>query len=258
LILDGSGSPHSHSLKPSQAKLLANADVIFWIGPALETFLQKPIRTVGAAALTVELGNLEGLVKLNNRGFEDFQISKPSAEHNHGTADPHIWLNPDNARIIAQNITTALARADPANAETYNINASSLLLKLDELTEETSTVLATVKDRPFLTHHDGYQYFETRFGLTSKGSLLSNSDILPGARHIAQITKKLKVLGNICVFTEPQLSQKLISTIAQDTNIKIAQLDPLGINIKNGPDLYFKLIRTMANSFHDCLSTTKL
>ena len=214
LILDGAGSPHSHTLKPSKAKLLAKANIIFWIGPELETFLQKSINTIGVSATSVELEKLDGLIKLLNRDFEDFEGSSHSADHDHGTNDPHIWLDPDNAKIIAQNIAATLARADPDNAAIYKTNADTLLLQLDNLINETDTKLAAVKDRPFLTHHDAYQYFEARFGLTSKGALISYSEIVPGARHIAQIIKKLKKLGNICLFTEPQLSQKLIKSVA--------------------------------------------
>ena len=257
LILDGSGTPHSHSLKPSKAKLLANANIVFWIGPELETFLQKPIQTIGASAISAELGNLNGLVKLTSRGFVGFHKSRPPVEGSHATTDPHIWLNPDNAVIMVQNIANILARADPSNADAYKLNAITLKLELEKLAEKTAAKLATVKDQAFLTHHDAYQYFEARFGLASKGALLSNSEIVPGARHISQITKKMKTLSGICLFTEPQLSQKIVEAVAQNTNIKIARLDPLGSNIKIGPDLYFTLIRIMAKSFHDCLSTTK-
>ena len=255
IILNGSGSPHSHNLKPSKAILLAKANMIFWIGPELEAFLQKSINTIGASAISVELGKLDGLNKIPNRDFDDFENPSRSAEHDHGTTDPHIWLDPENAKIMALNIATTLAHADPDNAATYKSNANILLIQLDNLSKETSAKLATIKGEPFFTHHDAFQYFEARFGLTSKGALISNAEIVPGARHIAQITKKLKTLGAICLFTEPQLSQKLINSLAQDTNIKIAQLDPLGTNIKNGAELYFVLIRTMTKSFYDCLST---
>lgn len=260
LILDEPGSPHSHTLKPSKAKLLAKAKVVFWIGPSLETFLQKSINIIAASATSVELEKQDELIKLPNRDFEDFENTVHSTNHDHGThgtVDPHIWLDPHNAIIIANGIASTLTSADPVNAALYRTNAGILIKKLENLSKKVDVQLAAFKGQPFLTHHDAAQYFEARFGLTSKGALFSNSEIVPGAHHIAKITKKINELGSVCLFTEPQLSQKLVNSLAQGTHIKIAQLDPLGANIKPGPDLYFELVSKMAVSFHDCLSATK-
>ncbi len=250
LIIDGPGTPHSYALKPSKARLLAKADLIFWIGPALETFLQKPVQTIGAKAQSIELASVNGLVMRNIRQINDFKAANTDSQ-----IDPHIWLDPQNAKAMAQNIAKALIIKDPANADKYQANLQNLLEKLDALTRKVQARLAPVKNRPFITYHDGYQYFEARFGLNSRGVLIVNPEVKPGARYIQEINNRLEQAGKICLFTEPQFSRKFLETIAENSRAKIALLDPLGSNIAPGPELYILLVEAMAKAFTECFSS---
>jgi len=254
LILDGSGTPHGYALKPSKARLLANADIIFWIGPGLETFMQRPVKTIGSAARSVELMNSSGLIVYPSRDFDQDEHSGETEKHDHGSFDPHIWLDPQNAKKMASTISAELIRSDPENADLYQKNTRNLVARLDELTDKTMMLLKPLKGRPFITHHDGYQYFEKRFGLSSKGALIANPEILPGVGHALKIRDSLKSIGSACLFTELQFPQKFVTVITENTNTKVALLDPLGSEIRPGPALYFKLMNVMAKSFHGCLS----
>ncbi len=250
LIIDGPGTPHSYALKPSKARLLAKADLIFWIGPALETFLQKPVQTIGVKAQSIELASVDGLVRRNIRQIDNIKATSTDSQ-----IDPHIWLDPQNARVMALNIAKALINKDPENADKYQANLQNLLAKLGALTREVLARLTPVKNQPFITYHDGYQYFEARFDLKSSGVLIVDPEIKPGARHIQEINNKLKQSGKICLFSEPQFSQKTLETIAENSQAKIALLDPLGSNIAPGPGHYLLLIKAMATAFADCLSS---
>lgn len=255
LILDGAGTPHSYALKPSKARLLAKARIVFWIGPGLETFLQKPVQTIASAARSVELGKSNGLVRHEIREFDSADVSGAHSHDAHDTFDPHFWLDPQNAKVMSKNISAELIKADPKNAETYQKNTEALMLRLGELQSQTQALLANVSAQPFITYHDGYQYFEARFGLNSHGAIVVNPEISPGAKRILQIREKLKFSGNICLFTEPQFSQNIISAVSENTEARVANLDPLGSKLAPGPGLYFELIKAMAKSFHECLSS---
>ena len=291
LIVDGAGSPHNWALKPSQAQMLESANVIFWVGPEMETFLKKPMETVGARASSVALLEAHGLIKLRFReggAFDDHghdkeddhgesdhvkkKIDNVSHSHNddahytketaegshagegHGKFDAHIWLDPINAKAIVHIIEEALVVADPSNAAKYEANAEVMMRKLDALISEITNNLESVHDKRFIVFHDAYQYFENRFDVTASGSITVSPEVVPGAARIKEIQAQVKKLGAICVFSEPQFEPKLVSTIMEGTQAKSGSLDPLGAALDSGPDHYFQLIQNMAASIRTCLS----
>ena len=275
LIVEGAASPHTYALKPSQARKLQNTDVVFWVGHELEAFLEKPLEAIASDAKSVELIDAHGLVKLafreggafDDHGHDDHDDHAEDkhddhddhdhddhADHNHGEFDPHIWLDPVNAKALVHEIEEVLSAADPANAETYEANAMATMAKLDELTEEISVQLSSVKDKGFIVFHDAYQSFEKRFGLTAVGSITVSPEVMPGAERIHDLQDKVQDLSATCVFSEPQFEPKLVATVTEGTNAGTGVLDPHGATIEDGPELYFTLLRNMANSFEDCLS----
>lgn len=266
LLIDGAGSPHAYSLRPSQARALEQADVIFWVGHELETFLEKPIETLGADAQAVSLAEGEGIRLLPYREGGEFGDHDHDAEgeheehaesehgHAHEAMDMHIWLDPENAQAMVETIRLALANADPANAGRYDTNAAALKERLERLTADLEAELTPVKDRPFVVFHDGYHYFENRFGLEAAGAITVNPEVSPGAERLSEIRDRLQDLRAACVFAEPQFEPKLVSVVIEGTNARSAVLDPLGASIDNGPDLYFNLLRQMADSFRQCLA----
>jgi len=175
-------------------------------------------------------------------------------EHAHGAFDPHVWLDPINAKAIVHEIEEALSKADPENASKYEANAEAVGAKLDALVTEVSAEIKSVKDKGFIVFHDAYQNFEKRFGLNAVGSITVSPEVVPGAARIAEMREKVKDLSATCVFAEPQFEPKIVTTVTEGTNAKTGVIDPLGASIENGPKLYFTLLRNMAKSFKDCLS----
>ena len=107
LIVDGYASPHGFAMKPSHAKMLQEADLIFWVGEDLENFLEKPLKSIAKKAEKIELMEIKGLTKLKFRernifdGHDDHGHDEDGHEgHAHGEYDPHIWLDPENAKVI--------------------------------------------------------------------------------------------------------------------------------------------------------------
>ena len=318
LIVDGAASPHTYSLKPSQAQEIAKADAIFWIGHTLEPFLEKPLETIGANARQIELMDNSGLEKLGFReggAFEghdhddhddhkdhddhdedhddhddhkdhdedhdddddhndhddhdeDHDDHKDHDDHDEdhddhdgheghahaaGESDPHIWLDPQNAKPMLAHVAHVLGDLDPANKAVYDANAALAMKRIDQLISTIEADLHSHKDGGFILFHDAYQYFERRFGLAATGAISINPDVAPGAKRMSEIRQ---ILGNPevkCVFTEPQFEPKIVAAIIDGTDKSSVEIDPLGVNIKAGPDMYFTLLQNMSASFKSCL-----
>ena len=288
LIIEGAGSPHAYAMKPSQARMLEQADLVFWVGPEIEAFLEKPLETIASKAKSVELIRSHGLIKLRMREGGTFEAhehdegnhhekkteadhtekrhhdhgkkEKVRHDHDHGHGDEefdaHVWLDPVNGKVLVEAIAKALMEVNPANVAKYKANANAIATRLDKLNSQIAAELKPIGDKRFIVFHDAYQNFEKRFGLTAAGSITVSPEVVPGARRVKELRAKVKETGVTCVFAEPQFEPKLIATVVEGTSAKSGVLDPLGASLENGPDLYFKLIRNMAKSFSTCLSAT--
>ena len=260
LIVDGNNSPHSFQLKPSHAKMLEQADIIFWIGEDLENFLEKPLATIAKKAEKIELLEIKGIKKLKFRErniFEEHDDHGHDAkkeehddddDHGHGEYDPHIWLDPINAKIILNEITEHLIENDSKNASTYKSNLAKALAEIDKLIIDVITETNT--DLNYVVFHDAYQYYENRFNVNILGAMTVNPDVMPGAEQIHEIHEVIEHDNVNCILSEPQFNPDIIKSIDKDTSVKTGVLDPLGANLKPGKDLYFDLIRNMSASFN--------
>ena len=269
LIVRGAASPHTYAMKPSDAKALAAADLVFWIGPELEGFLDKPVTANAKKATSVTLLEAPGVTLLDAReggaweahdhGHEhkhdhDHKHAHED-EHGHDEVNTHIWLSPANARAMVAAIAEALSAKDPANAAAYTANAERTARSIDALDAELKTMLAPVAGKPFVVFHDAYQYFEAQYGLNGVGAITVNPERRPSAKRLSEIRAKIGGLGAACVFAEPQFEPALVNTIVEGTPAKKGVLDPEGADLKDGPGLYPALMRNIAASLKDCLGS---
>ena len=278
ILVDGSSSPHTFQLKPSHAQMLQDADIVFWIGEDLESFLETPLESIATNAKKITLMELDDIELLKFRekhifeehaehddhgdeheeGHDEHEEGHDEHEdehghhdeHNHGEFDIHFWLDPAIAKVIVKNIAEELSNIDVANKATYEANASKAISELDELIAETK--LKINKNATYVVFHDAYQYFEERFGIEVLGALSVNPEILPGAKQLAEIREVIEHENVNCIFSEPQFNPSIAKTIAADTGVKAAVLDPLGAELDPSKDLYFDLIADMASSFSGC------
>ncbi len=264
LLVQGGASPHTYVLRPSDAKALRDAQVVFWVGEGLEGFLQKPLAALAGRATVVELLEAQGLTRLPARagGIRDGHAEDAHAHehdhghdgHDHGDWDPHFWLGPQNAKRAVEIVRATLSAADPANGAIYARNAQDLARRLDALDGELQTLLQPVRQVPFLVFHDAYQYLEHRYGLAAAGAVTISAEQRPGARRIAEIRAAIKAAGVRCIFHEPQFPTALIDAIVEDTGVRTGTLDPLGAELAPGPEAYFGLMRNAAMALRQCLA----
>jgi len=247
LMIPGGASPHAYALRPSDTATLAEADVVFWVGEGLEAFLAKPLATLAGRARVAALAEMPGLVLLPARAVRD------GAGDRGGSADPHVWLDPRNARAAVEAIAATLSAADPSHAETYRRNAAATAARLDRLDRALAARLAPVQDIPFIAFHDALRYFEARYGLTSAGTVVAHPERPPGARRVRAL--RTEVLGGRvrCVLAEPQFAPALLETLVSGSAARLGTVDPLGADIPPGPGAYFALMEALAAAIVECL-----
>jgi zinc transport system substrate-binding protein len=285
LLLKGGASPHTASLRPSDAAALQGADVVFWMGEDLETFLVKPLTALPEKADIVALASAPGvrLLPVREGGVWDEhhhargaghgrnahehadEHAEAAADHDHGeddhgedghgegALDMHIWLDPENAQAMATAMARALAAADPARADVYTANAAALHQRLTALDEDLRRTLAPVAGKPYIVFHDAYQYFEARYGLSPAGAITFSPERAPGAKTLSEIRERIRTSGAVCVFREPQFEPGLVKTVTAGSFARVGVLDPIGADIPPGPDAYPMLLSKMASSLRGCL-----
>lgn len=291
LLVRGAASPHTYSMRPSDARALQGAEVVFWVGHGLETFLEHPLEALGGDARVVELGATEALMLLPMRaggvwaeqdhghqeasgddaghggshaGHEQVAEHGARGEDHHahdeehhaheGGSDMHLWLDPRNAEVMVERIAVELSEADPGNAPIYARNGAELRARIGQLDRALAEKLAPVRDRPFVVFHNAYHYLEHRYGLTAAGSITVSPERPPGAQRLRAIQDRLAELGAACVFAEPQFEPALVETVVEGTDAGKGVLDPEGASYKQGPELYFDLMHGLADSLRACLA----
>jgi zinc transport system substrate-binding protein len=248
LLIGGAMSEHSYALKPSDARKIERAAVIFEVGPDLETYLIGPLATLGGHSEVVVLERAAGVRLLPARRGGIWGV-----DPHDGPSDPHIWLDPHNAVAMTRAIAEALCKADSAHAGIYRANAAREADALAALDRELAAKLAPIRSRPYLVFHDAYHYFETRYGLHPAGAVTVAPDRPVGPRRIEDL-RRVVVSGQVaCIFREPQFAPKLIQSLGEGTNVRLGELDPLGADLIPGPRLYPELLRKLANSLTGCL-----
>ena len=282
LIVDGYASPHGFSMKPSHAKMLQNADLIFWVGEGMENFLEKPLNSIAKKAEKIELMETKGLqvLKFRERNIfdehdhddhddhakkeddhddhdhddhgkkEEHDDHDDHEGHNHGEYDAHIWLDPINAKVILFEMSKHLIELDAKNESVYRDNLSKAYNEIDKLTKDVTAELD--QSVASIVFHDAYQYFEKRFNVNILGAFTVNTDVMPGAEQLVEIREIIEHDKVSCVFSEPQFNPDIIKAVAKDMNIKTGVIDPLGATLNPGKDLYFDLIRNISSSFKGC------
>ncbi|MEN9061973.1 zinc ABC transporter substrate-binding protein [Ponticoccus litoralis] len=189
----------------------------------------------------------------HDHGDHDHGAGHDHAHGGHSGSDPHVWLDPGNARVWLGAIAETLSELDPENAARYRENAASAQAELDMLIGSVSAELEPVRERPFVVFHDAYQYFEQRFGMAAAGSISLSDSTAPSPARIAEVHQKVSELGVACVFSEPQFNPGLVRTVLQGTEAGTGIIDPLGADLKPGTGMYPALIQTMADTLRDCL-----
>ncbi|WP_375688157.1 zinc ABC transporter substrate-binding protein [Pseudooceanicola sp. LIPI14-2-Ac024] len=304
LLIQPGVSPHGYALRPSEARMLSNADIMVWVGEASTPWLHETLDSLAPDAASMELLEVEGTRVLAPReganfaahdhdhdhgdhaegahdddhadhseeGHDHDHADHAEADHDHAEhadddhdhaghdhddhaheeVDPHAWLDPRNAQVWLGAIAEALAKADPANAATYRDNAAKAVADLDALQARIQAQIDTLSGE-FVTFHDAYQYFETRFDYPAHGSLSASDAVDPGPARIAELHDMVASDGIVCLFAEPQFNPRQVNTLADDLGVRTGTLDPIGAGLEPGAEHYAALLSGLADGLSACL-----
>ncbi|MBI1953994.1 MAG: zinc ABC transporter substrate-binding protein [Proteobacteria bacterium] len=244
LLLKDSLSPHHSFFKPSQIKKLSSADVIVWIGPSYETSLQTALNSLEKKQ-KIQLDKIE-----TKEGF-----LQPRFIHYHHDVgiDGHFWLDPLYAKEIVHILAQTLAKLDHDHASLYYANEEKLLAKLDQLHQDIQTKLDSIKNQPYMIEHDGLQYIDHRYGTKCVEVVHINPDSSFKAAHFTELRNRL-LSGEIkAFFFESMINSKIAKTLTEGTSVKVGTLDYLGVDIPEGLDAYFTILRRLVYEMVQCL-----
>ncbi|WP_349625030.1 zinc ABC transporter substrate-binding protein [Halomonas sp. SCS19] len=278
LVIQPGASPHGYAMRPSEAEALAQADVVFWVSDGLTPWLAKTRQSLAADAQQVELMESAGTQRLTYRQGATFEAHDHDEHeehegrghheghdgheheqhaghdhHDHSGWDPHGWLDPVNAQAWLDAIATSLAELDPDNADIYRHNAEEARSELDDLIDELETRLQQTQGTRFIVFHDAYQYFERRFDVPAAGAISLGDASDPSPARIREIQQRVAELGVQCVFREPQFNPALVDSVFAGTGVETSLvIDPLGVDLPLGTELYPALLRQLADGVARC------
>ena len=225
-VIRAGQSPHTFEPTSKLLAELAKAKIYFAIGFPFEKRLLRKIRGVNPDLRVV---HTEGGVKLSKE-------------------DPHIWLSPRFAKIQAETIDLALAKADPENAKAYAKNLKRLLAELDRVDKKIAGELAPYKGRTFYVYHPAFGYFAAAYGLEQVS--VEHEGKEPGASDLAAFIEGAKARGATVIFVEPQFPKRQAEVIAKAIGGKVVTLDPLAED-------YLTNLETIAQKIRDALKTER-
>lgn len=265
VLLPTGASPHDFSLRPSDIRSINSADLVVWVGPELEGFMAKPLANhPDALALT----QVEGM-PLFNYATQDSHDSHDHDDHDHAAhehgdhdegheghhhegVDPHIWLGPTQAKVIAKAIASELGKLDPANQARYDANLAAFDTKVDAKDKVIAGQMKAVNEKGYFVFHEAYGYWERHYGMSSKGHFTVSPERRPGAKTLVDIRKALEEKQASCIYAEPQFSPAVIESVARNTGAKVLLLDEVGEQVPLGPDGYPQFMQQLADAFAQC------
>ncbi|MBI1821400.1 MAG: zinc ABC transporter substrate-binding protein [Nitrospirae bacterium] len=235
-LLTGMESEHTYTPKPSDILAIKKAQILVQIGLGLEVWVQGLISNAENPGLLV-LTTSDGIPLIRE---EEKHIESDDARHNEA-GNPHIWLDPENAKNMVRKITEGLIKKDPAGKDFYLKNQGIYLMKLDGMETSLLNELKVLKNKTIVTQHSAWPYFTRRFGFRVAGNIMTQIGSEPSAKQVKDLINLIRKNNIRVIISEPQLSPKIPQILAAETGAKLIVLSPLTGAIP-GTETYLSLI----------------
>ncbi len=256
VLLPTGASPHDFSLRPSDIRSIQGADLVVWVGPELEGFMAKPLAKHPHVLTLTRVEGMQLFDYAKQEGHEEHADEGHDHDghegHHHEGVDPHIWLGPTQALVIASALSETLSAQDPANAERYRANLLTFKAKVAAKDKLISEQMKAVNQKGYFVFHEAYGYWERHYGMSSKGHFTVNPERRPGAKTLVEIRKALQEKQASCIYAEPQFSPAVIESVARNTGAKVLLLDEVGEQVPIGADGYPQFMQQLADAFAQC------
>ncbi len=252
LLLKSNNSAHTFHLKPSQIRMIEDADLVVSIDDKFEIGLRKALKNLNSKN-RVEIMSLNNLVLHQYRADKIYEKDNQEHDQETSTYDMHLWLDINNMKKIAHHIYLLLVNVDPVNTNRYNQNLQLLTSKLDALETEIEAQMLPFSSKIYATFSDTIQYFEKKYRLGRPiivtpyhGARLSINRTLASKNTMNDFEVSCLIYG-----TEVRKSQ--ISVLSEGLNLKVHRIDILGQEFSAGPEQYFNLMKKISNQVASCL-----
>lgn len=254
LLLDRGADAHDFQLRPSQARALAGADLVIWIGPEMTPWLDRALQARHGGQV-IPLLATPG-TRLRAYGGDPADDGVPADEGNrHVGTDPHAWLDPAILAAWIGRIADALSAVDEGHATLYRANAALAQTRLEALDQTLANGFAPARGKGLVFGHEAYGYLADRYGLSVVGSLGEGDASAPGAAHVADLRARAEKGDVACAFPEAGHDPHGIEQLVAGTGARLGRpLDPAGQELEPGPDLHIAVLEAVATAITDCLS----
>ena len=216
--------PHDWEPSTNDLKNLEKADMFVYNGADMETWADD-LLTSKSDSLRVVMAS-ENVELMTTDGKHEHAHEHEGADHHHGNFDPHVWLDPENAKTEMETIKDALAEADPANAQTYQANFDKYAAELDALDKEYSDTLSPLPNKTIVVAHEAFGYLCAAYGLEQVGIEGLSPDSEPDPGRMAEVIDFVRANNVRTIFFEELVSPKVAQTIASETGAEAKMLNP--------------------------------
>lgn len=221
----------SHDFEPVASDLakIERADLILRHGIGLDDWLNRSLSASKARTVTVTEGIALKKPAIEH-GHEDEEDESEHADEDEAHADeegldPHVWHDPDNVKVMVDNIAAALTEADPEQGDTYKARAEAYKQALDETKAEVQAIIDEIpqENRKLVTNHDAFGYFARAFGLEIVGAVIpsASTEAEPSARQTAELLETIERENVRAIFAESSVNSTLARTLANDAGVMI-------------------------------------
>lgn len=260
LLLPPGASPHTFEISPQEVKNLNSTNLLLFAGAGIDlwanTIVKENINQSRNDYVAIDLSQVVELQPFGESDNHDDEEGENEPEnddkHAPGEMDPHYWLNPDNAALIAQEIASQLTYFDPENRDYYEQNASTFISNLEERAVAWQEDIDNLSKKEIIVYHDAWFYFANYFNIDILASLEPFPGKLPSPKYLQEVNEIIEENNINVLFIEPQLSPDQARAMAQNLVADIEVLDPLGG--VEGRETYIDLIDYNVNTIVNALS----
>jgi len=225
-IAKGYQDPHFVEAKPSYLLKLRDADLLIAVGLELEIgWLPVLVKDSRNPKILAGKGYLEASTDCEILEKPTGQLTRAGGDI-HPFGNPHFWLDPNNGKIMAQNIAQRLSELDPANANFYQSNLDIFVSKLAEKQKQWEGLIEPYRGTKIVTYHNSWPNFAKYFGLDVIGYVEPKPGIPPSPSHIFKLVNQMKEENCKVILMEPYFDIKTPESIARRSGANVAVVPP--------------------------------
>jgi len=249
LLLQPGKNEHTFDPTPKDVEEVSRSQIGVMVGLGLDPWMEKLMKDAAPKARVLKVGD-----RVPSRTIDAEAIGEEEAhaahagkdddddhDHEKGQIDPHVWLDPQNARLIVRAFAEEIAKIDAAHANDYRARADTLDKELEALDKELEGRAKALPKKGFVTFHGSFGYFAKRYGLTVLAVIEPFPGSTPTGAYVQKVLGVVKEKKVPALYSEPQLDPRPAKVLSDEAKIPLGTLDPVG----GGPqtDGYAKMLR---------------